>query len=433
MGYRRCVYSVPLYARKNRTKSYEMSQAHLAYESRVNLGSYYTPTEIVGTAWEMIAPYVDSQTTIIDSACGYGDFLKDCGQAITIGCDIDETAISIAKKNNDDVGFFQTNALCDVSRAKFGISQQSHLIVVGNPPYNDKTSLIRHSIKAVGFDIDEDIASRDLGISFLRSYNKLEADLICVLHPLSYLIKPTNFRHLKEFTANYRLIEGLLISSSKFPESAKHTSFPIVLALYQRDTQGMAYDFIRAFRFRIADKANKERTAPIKPQRGATSIEGFCLGDFDYITGYVDKYPKKKRPTSDYSLFLSVEGDAHHSGKDDPLFFWTMRDINALKRNRTFVESYSANTIVIDKRKLDYYAYIDVFKRNLHRLPFYFGNCDVLIDNNLFKQYKSAFISDSISHHPLLKKHFQIRPLENQRVESELDTYFKSLLGQHHI
>ena len=403
-----------------------MSQAHLAYESRVNLGSYYTPSEIVNVAWEMIAPYLNSQTTIIDSACGYGDFLKDREQAITIGCDIDETAISVAKKNNDEVRFFQTNALCDVSRSKFGIPQQSDLIVVGNPPYNDKTSLIRHSIKDIGFDIDEDIASRDLGISFLRSYNKLEADFICVLHPLSYLIKPTNFRHLKEFTANYRLIDGLLISSSEFPESAKHTSFPIVLALYQRDTQGMAYNFIYSFRFRIADKDNKKRAAPIKPQRGAMSIEGFCLGDFDYITGYVDKYPKKKQPTS-------VEGNNHHSEKDNSLFFWTLRDINALKRNRTFVESYSANTIVIDKRKLDYYAYVDVFKRNLHRLPFYFGNCDVLIDDNLFKQYKSAFISDTLRHHSFLKKHFQINPIERKQAASGLDTYFKLLFGEHHL
>ena len=379
-----------------------MSQAHLAYESRVNLGSYYTPPEIVNTAWEMIAPYVNSQTTVIDSACGYGDFLKNRGQAITIGCDIDETAIDVARKNSDNVRFFQTNALCDVSRAKFGISEQSYLIVVGNPPYNDKTSLIRQSIKSVDFDIDEDLACRDLGISFLRSYDKLRADLICVLHPLSYLIKPTNFRLLKDFTANYRLIDALLISSWEFPESAKHTPFPIVLALYERDTEEMTYNFIHSFRFRPAGKS------------------GFCLSDFDYITGYIDKYPKK-RPTSDYAL------------NDDSLFFWTMRDINALKRNRTFVESYSANTIVLDKRKLDYYAYVDVFKRNLHRLPFYFGNCDVLIDDNLFRRYKPCFISDTVRHHPFLKKHFQINPIEKQQATSGLDMYFKLLLGEHHV
>ena len=110
-----------------------------------------------------------------------------------------------------------------------------------------------------------------------------------------------------------------------------------------------------------------------------------------------------------------------------------MRDINALKRNRTFVESYSTNTIVIDKRKLDYYAYVDVFKRNLHRLPFYFGNCDVLIDDDLFRQYKPCFISDTVRHHSFLKKHFQINPIEKQQAESELDTYFKLLLGEHHV
>ncbi len=393
-----------------------MSQAHLGYESRVNLGSYYTPTEIVNIAWEMIAPYVHSQTFIIDSACGYGDFLKkNCGQCITIGCDIDETAINVAKKNNDKVWFFQTNALYNVSRAKFAIPQRSNLIVVGNPPYNDKTSLIRHSIKSIDFDIDEDIASRDLGISFLRSYNKLEADLICVLHPLSYLIKPTNFRRLKEFTANYRLIDGLLISSCEFPESAKRTPFPIIIALYRRDTLGMEYSFIRSFRFRAIDGLH------------------FCLNDFDYVTSYIDKYPKKNRSTSDDSLFSSVEGGDHSSEKDDSLFFWTLRDINALKRNRTFVESYSANTIVIDKRKLEYYAYIDVFKRNLHRLPFYFGNCDVLIDDNLFREYKSCFISDTIRHHPFLEKHFQVNLVEKEQVESKLDIYFKKLLGKYHV
>ena len=386
-----------------------MSQAHLAYESRVNLGSYYTPPEIVDIAWEMIAPYVNSQTTIIDNACGYGDFLRNYGQSTTIGCDIDETAINIAKKSNDQTRFFQTNALCGVSRAKFGISQQSALIVVGNPPYNDKTSLIRHNIKDIDFDIDEDIASRDLGISFLRSYNKLEADLICVLHPLSYLIKPTNFRLLKEFTENYRLIEGLLISSWKFPESAKHTPFPIVLALYQRNTQGMAYNFIRSFRFRIDGKSD------------------FSLGDFDYISNYIDKYPKKKnRPAY-------LKGDVQRSEEEDPLFFWTMRDINALKRNRTFVESYSANTIVIDKQKLAYYAYVDVFKRNLHRFPFYFGNCDVLIDDGLFRKYKSCFISDTVRHHAFLKNRFQINPMEEQQAASGLDMYFKLLLGEHHV
>ena len=377
-----------------------MSQEHLEYKDRVNLGSYYTPPKIVELAWELIESYIDSQTTIIDSACGYGDFLKNSGQSLTIGCDIDEAAIDIARKNTDKVRFFRTNSLHNVSRKKFGIPQQStKLIVVGNPPYNDKTSLIRQKIKRVDFDVDRDIASRDLGISFLRSYNKLEADLVCILHPLSYLIKPTNFRLLKEFTANYKLVDGLLISSWEFPESAKHTPFPIVLAFYRRDTMGMEYSFISSFPFRIEDGLR------------------FCLSDFDYITNYISKYPSKK----------------HEPIPDDSLFFWTMRDINALKRNRTFVKNYSNNTIVLDKRKLDYYAYVDVFKRNLYRLPFYFGNCDVPIDDKLFKQSKHSFISDTIRHHPFLEKHFQIEPIEKEQVEVKLDMYFNLLLGKYHV
>ena len=396
--------------------SIQMSQAHLEYSSRVNLGSHYTPDEIVARAWQMIGPHVRPRTTVTDSACGYGDFLKNFGQAVTLGCDIDETAVKAAGSNNDKARFFHANALHRVSRGKFGIDRKSHLIMVGNPPYNDRTSLIRQSIKDVSFDIDGDLASRDLGISFLRSYNKLKADLVCVLHPLSYLIKPANFRMLKDFAANYRLIDSLLISSWKFPESTKLTPFPIVLALYRRDPQGMDCGFIRSFRFRIPGKGD------------------FCVGDFDYIAGYIDKYPKKKnRPTPGKSLSSRGEEGIDRCENKDPLFFWTMRDINALKRNRTFVEHYSENTIVIDKRKLDYYAYVDVFKRNLHRLPFYLGNCDVLVDDELFRQYNPCFISDAIRHHSLLKKHFHMEPMEKKQAEAGLDTYFKSLLGAHHV
>ena len=373
-----------------------MSQRHLQFQDRVNLGSYYTPPEIVNLAWQMINPHLDSRTTIIDTACGYGDFLKNRRQSI--GYDIDGTAISIAKQHNDKARFFQANALHNVSREKFGILPESKLIAVGNPPYNDRTSLIRKKIKSESFDIDADLASRDLGISFLRSYNKLQADLVCVLHPLSYLIKQTNFKSLKGFAANYKLVAGQLISSSTFKESAKLTPFPIVVALYQRDWRGMEYDFIRSFRFNV---------------HGGGS---FCLSDFDYITNYISKYPSKR----------------HQPIPDDSLFFWTMRDINALKRNRTFVKNYSNNTIAVDKRKLDYYAYVDVFKRNLDRLPFYFGNCDVMIDNNLFKQFKDYFITDAIHHHSFLKDHFQINPLETEQVEIGIDRYFKLLLGEHH-
>ncbi|WP_227484187.1 hypothetical protein [Campylobacter sputorum] len=35
----------------------------------------------------------------------------------------------------------------DVSREKFGIEKDTNLIIIGNPPYNDKTSIIHSHIK----------------------------------------------------------------------------------------------------------------------------------------------------------------------------------------------------------------------------------------------------------------------------------------------
>ena len=379
-----------------------MGQAHLGHKDRINLGSYYTPPSIVDIAWDMIAQYMTPETTILDSACGYGDFLRDCGQAQTIGADLDKDAVNIARQSNDDNKFIQTNSLSKVSRSKFGIPPHSKLIIVGNPPYNDKTSLIRRNIKRSLCNIDKDLECRDLGISFLRSYDMLKADIVCVLHPLSYLIKPTNFRSLKAFAENYKLLKGLVISSWEFRESEKLTPFPIVLALYQRALwDNMEENIIKSFEFKVLNGGS------------------FRLCDFDYITNYVDKYPKK----NDMPLFPD----------EAPVFFWTMRDINALRRNRTFVPAPTSNTITIDKRKLDYYAYVDVFKRNLHRVPFYFGNCDVFIDNDLFKGYRSSFIKDAIDNHPHLRRHFQTELPKNEQVESEIDGYFKLLLGTHHV
>ena len=379
-------------------KALKISQQHLKYEDMVNQGGYYTPPDCVKIVWEMINPYINSNTIIMDSACGYGNFLQNPCQSKMIGSDLDETAIALARKNNKKVQFFQTNSLQDLHRSKFGISSKSHLIVIGNPPYNDRTSIIRHKIKDVSFPIDPDLARRDLGVSFLLSYDKLQADWICVLHPLSYLIKSTNFKLLKNFTLNYRLIDGLLISSHEFPESSKFTSFPIVIALYRRDPIGMEYEFIRSFRFRTR------------------SEDSFCLSDFDYIPRYITKYPsKKKRALKD----------------QDPLFFWTIRDINALKRNQTFVEKQSSNTILIDKKKLVYYVYVDVFKRNTHKLPFYFGNCDVMINDESFKHYQPYFIRDAINHHPFLEKHIQVNNVSEAETKDKIDRYFSSLFGGH--
>jgi len=48
-----------------------------------------------------------------------------------------------------------------------------------------------------------------------------------------------------------------------------------------------------------------------------------------------------------------------------------MRDINALKRNKTFLKEYQNNAIIVDKNKLDYYVYVDSFKQWSNEIPYF--------------------------------------------------------------
>ncbi len=209
-----------------------MEQNHLKSKDRINLGSYYTSTEHTSVVWEFVEPYIDNSWTVLDSSCGYGNFLSRATKCQKIGNDIDSIAVSSASNSISTAKFFNHNALCGVSRDKFDIAENSSLCIIGNPPYNDKTSMIRNSIKKVKFEIDKDIDTRDLGVSFLRSYAKLGADIVCVLHPLSYLIKKANFNCLKDFSKNYKLIKAKIISSGSFAQTSKTMQFPIVIALY---------------------------------------------------------------------------------------------------------------------------------------------------------------------------------------------------------
>ena len=347
-----------------------MKQRHLRERERVNLGSYYTPEECVRIAQDLLAPYLDGDTLLLDSACGYGSFLETDSAQDVVGVDVDGCAVAMAKQLHPGATVLQRNALVDVSRRSLGVPESRRLAIVGNPPYNDRTSQIRRAIKRKSDDIDPDLRRRDLGLSFLMSYAKLRADVVCVLHPLSYLIKKANFNLLRGFKEFYELREGVLVGSGMFEENSAATQFPIVIALYMRSSRGMSYGEIADFPFRSADGRVLK------------------LSDHDFIPKYVSKYPTRNVKIT-----------------DDSLFFYPMRDINALKRNRTFMQDYRPNLIVIDKTKLDYYIYIDVFKRNLDRLPYYYGNCDVFIDRSLFREYRNAFVADAVARHPFLAKH----------------------------
>lgn len=373
-----------------------MEQNHLNYKDTINLGSFYTPPLLVDMVYDMLGRNIVNvgEYVIVDTSCGYGGFLRGKN---TIGADIDETALVTARKNNPSALFYCHNSLNNVSLSQYNLSEDNKIIIVGNPPYNDSTSLIRNHIKQEATEIDNDIKAQDLGISFLQSYSKLGADFVCVLHPLSYLIKKANFERMGRFTKNYKLIDAIVISSGEFSKTSKTTQFPIVVAMYKKDGWGMQYNDICNWNFKT--KEGKQ----------------FKLANFDKIDNYITKYPNSKYVSLDKTV----------------AYFWTMRDINALKRTRTFVEKENVSSIRVTKDKFAHYCYTDIFKENIKHIPYYFGNCDVFINNEKFNNLKEAFINKSISKYNFLNKYNSLEMVD--RNEENIDNYFRDLLGEHYV
>lgn len=377
-------------------------QNHLTFEDTVNLGSYYTKPSLVNIVYSLIQKNIENlkDFLILDTSCGYGSFLQHpiINKNQKIGVDIDNIAIQEAKKlNSNNILYFCCNSLKNISRKQYDLNPTKKIIVVGNPPYNDTTSIVRNGIKQEKNSIDSDIKTRDLGISFMLSYDKFNADYVCLLHPLSYLIKKSNFSLLGKFKQNYKLVDSLVISSSEFSKTSKGTAFPIIIALYKKNSIGMTYNFIENYQF--------------KTKEGKT----FKLNDFISISNYVSKYPNKNSVLPEQSITN----------------FWTMRDINALKRSRTFVNNVSPNTIFVTKNKLDYYCYVDIFKKNISHIPYYLGNCDVMINNETFEPIKDIFLLESSKTFSFLKP-FCLKTAFSDNSEV-INNYFQQLLGEHYV
>lgn len=319
---------------------------HLGVVGRVNLGSFYTPAKYVNIAGEWLLKYgVGRGWTIADLSCGYGAFFElgdvdGLSECRFVGNDIDSEAVEKAQGIFTNVVWSVRNALKDVSRKNFSFGATERLVIVGNPPYNDVTSQINQKVKAKEFSIDADLKTRDLGMSSLLAYDKLKAEYVAVLHPLSYLVKKSNFSATRQFFSNYELIEHVIFPSCEFAGTSKTSVFPVIVAMYRRNVgHGLSYDEVQSMWFRTVD-----------------GVE-FSLSGFDYVTDEIEKYPSDRR-------------------YEPEILFYTMRDINALRRSRTFIKERIANAVDVDPRKLAYYCYVDCFKRYAD-VPYYLGNFNV--------------------------------------------------------
>ena len=346
---------------------------HLNKNERIKLGGYYTPKILVDKIYGYISPYLKNrkEAIIFDSAGGCGAFVENAKGYNYRIADKDQKACSFISEQFNGDNVYCNNSLENVGRNKYYIPDSSFLVMVGNPPYNDTTSEFKNGNKGENI-CDEDLRDRDLGISFLKSYNKLKADAVCILHPLSYLIKEANFKRLKNFKDNYKLIKGEIFSSGLFRGTGT-AKFPILAALYERNPEGMSFDYIKEFQFDLLDNHKK-----------------FNLSRYKTTDGYINKYPPRKN-----DIQVSPIG----------LYYWTFRDINSLKKNTSFMANKHIHGIVVTLENFYKYAYLYSFKSLFNPDDMWlYGNLSPLINIQEVEQDKKLYILYAIKKNPVFKE-----------------------------
>ena len=381
---------------------------HLTREEIIKSGSVYTGPELVDLVFSQINTYINENTVIGDFGSGYGAFIekfKNYGKRC-FGTEFDDLSFELLKNEYPNIDIYHENSLLNVNREKYDLLENDELIVVGNPPYNDTTSIFKKGEKGE-LICDSDIVSRDFGISFLKAYNKLNAKYVCILHPLAYLIKKQNFNSLGDFKNNYKLISATVFSSKEFESIKKSNSdFPVVSALYKRDKCGMDYEYIQNFSFDIFKGTGK-----------------FILNNILTIDGYVGKYPtnhKIKSTKYDFNLFGEEQKNVDLSPR---LQFYTLRDMNALLRNAGFVEGIIPNGIDVSLENLYQYSWLYFLKCNFNpkEFRFLYGNLSPLYTNKIKEDsFKANVVWYAYNNCELIKKFIdetKIKALYGPKIE----------------
>jgi len=346
---------------------------HLPKDEIIQLGSYYTPEKLVQLVHEFIKPYLKNNkkdVILLDSAGGCGAFLFGIRHNDYRIADCDLEACKFLKQYFNHHNIFHTNSLKGVNRDKYLTPSSAFLIMIGNPPYNDTTSEFKNGEKGQNI-CDEDLYDRDIGVSFLKSYHKLNADVVCVLHPLSYLIKETNFNRLRDFKNNYKLVKGEVFSSALFRGTGT-AKFPILVALYEKNADGMTFEDIKNFRFNILD-----------------SPKTFVLSNFKTTDGYINKYPPRKNDDQKSPLGL---------------YYYSFRDFNSLKKNTSFFTKEHPNGIVVTLENFYKYSYLYSLKSMFNpEDAWLYGNLSPLVHTEDVEQNKKLYVSYAIKTNKVFK------------------------------
>jgi len=201
-------------------------------------------------------------------------------------------------------------------------------------------------------------------------------------------VKRANFDALKEFARHYTLLGATVVSSAEFAGTAATgggAPFPIAVALYAPCHGGMDWDFARRF--------------PFRTDCGRT----FRAADFTPLSEFVTFYPNAAKVPHEDAV-------AH---------FHTLRDINALRRNRAFTGRDGPYTIRVTRKDFAYYNYAAEFKRRIRHVPYYLGNFPVFVNPAEFDAIRGCFESCEAAAEP--------------RNARRIDAYFRELLGEHFV
>ncbi|WP_156935937.1 hypothetical protein [Mycoplasmopsis primatum] len=121
----------------------------------------------------------------------------------------------------------------------------------------------------------------------------------------------------------------------------------------------------------------------------------FRLLDIKTIDQEVNKYPKK--------------------GSNNGLQFYTIRDINALMRNASFIEGNTTNGVSVSSDNIYQYGWLLYFKNNFKpsNNEYLYGNLSPLYPENITSEFKNTAAFYAFNNNLLVRKYYSRKTIEN--------------------
>ncbi len=375
----------------------------LADVDKSSLGKYYSPTGGIRLTRELLHGILLPSDLILDLCVGCGAFAFEFNGNDFYGHDIDPIAIQILRK----IGFpnmAQQNSLACAGGAALNLPDGKRVLIVGNPPCNDRTSKNRRGTKVqTSFAFDKRIEDRDLGIAFMRTYFLIQPRAVAVLHPFSYILKRSLYQKLlgkDKQHFGYRLQDCVVFSSRAFATHGAN-AFPYVAALWTpRDLK--AFDENRSQPLLTSEQIREEHQQLLQKSFRVVEIEE------DKVTAFESPFcPARYKTIDDPTCHINKYADSRLSNIG--LYQYNFRDLNSLLSNGNLTNK-RGNTVAVnleaDGKELVSYCALNAIKRHWKagKKPFDF------ILGNLSPIYPGALIVSPLKVACLVDAYFANEP-----------------------